>query len=107
MPPSSPSAARYRSGLIGAQSWPNGCCAGSWRDSPTRCWPASRIDWRLCMSDRPDIVIVMTDEERAVPPYEAAEVLAWRDRTLLGRKGLDQHGVSFGRHYTGSLGLCP
>ena len=34
------------------------------------------------MSDRPDVVILMTDEERAVPPYESADVLAWRDRTL-------------------------
>lgn len=59
------------------------------------------------MSDRPDIVIVMTDEERAIPPYEAAEVLAWRSRTLLGRKWFDEHGVSFGRHYTGSLACVP
>ena len=27
------------------------------------------------MSDRPDVVIVMTDQERAVPPYEDDEVL--------------------------------
>lgn len=33
------------------------------------------------MPDRPDIVVLMTDEERAVPPYESAEVLAWRQRT--------------------------
>ena len=59
------------------------------------------------MSDRPDIVIVMTDEERAVPPYETPEVLAWRNRTLLGRKWFDDHGVSFGRHYTGSLACVP
>ena len=59
------------------------------------------------MSDRPDIVILMTDEERAVPPYEAPEVLAWRDRTLAGRKWFDEHGVSFQRHYTGSLACVP
>ena len=59
------------------------------------------------MSDRPDIVIVMTDEERAVPPYEAPDVLAWRDRTLAGRKWFDEHGVSFQRHYTGSLACVP
>ncbi|WP_445159636.1 sulfatase-like hydrolase/transferase [Mycobacterium sp. Dal123C01] len=59
------------------------------------------------MSDRPDIVILMTDEERAVPPYETPEVLAWRDRILLGRKWFDDHGVSFGRHYTGSLACVP
>ncbi|MGV0792965.1 sulfatase-like hydrolase/transferase [Mycolicibacterium sp. XJ1819] len=56
---------------------------------------------------RPDIVIIMTDEERAVPPYEAPSVLAWRDRTLTGRKWFDEHGVSFQRHYTGSLACVP
>jgi arylsulfatase A-like enzyme len=56
---------------------------------------------------RPDVVILMTDEERAVPPYEAPEVLAWRDRTLFGRKWFDEHGVSFQRHYTGSLACVP
>uniref|UniRef100_A0A5Q5CC48 Sulfatase n=1 Tax=Mycobacterium sp. (strain JLS) TaxID=164757 RepID=A0A5Q5CC48_MYCSJ len=55
----------------------------------------------------PDIVILMTDEERAVPPYESPEVLAWRDRTLPCRKWFDDHGVSFGRHYTGSLACVP
>jgi arylsulfatase A-like enzyme len=59
------------------------------------------------VSVRPDIVILMTDEERAVPPYEAPEVLAWRDRTLAGRKWFDEHGVSFARHYTGSLACVP
>ena len=59
------------------------------------------------MSDRPDIVILMTDEERAVPPYESDEVLAWRRRTLSGRRWFDEHGVSFRRHYTGSLACVP
>lgn len=56
---------------------------------------------------RPDIVIVMTDEERAAPPYETGPVSAWRDRTLSGRKWFDEHGVSFVRHYTGSLACVP
>ena len=63
------------------------------------------------MSDRPglrpDVILILTDEERAVPPYEAADVLAWRDRILFGRKWFDDHGVSFGRHYTGSLACVP
>ena len=50
------------------------------------------------MADRPDIIIVMTDEERAVPPYEDEAVLAWRERTLTGRRWFDEHGVSFIRH---------
>lgn len=59
------------------------------------------------MSDRPDIVIVMTDEERAVPPYESDELLAWRQQTLAGRRWFDEHGVNFTRHYTGSLACVP
>lgn len=59
------------------------------------------------MADRPDIIIVMTDEERAVPPYESDAVLAWRDRILGGRRWFDEHGVSFRRHYTGSLACVP
>jgi arylsulfatase A-like enzyme len=49
----------------------------------------------------------MTDEERAIPPYESADVLAWRRRALGGRRWFDEHGVSFTRHYTGSLACVP
>ncbi|KAA0111285.1 sulfatase-like hydrolase/transferase [Mycolicibacterium sp. P1-5] len=59
------------------------------------------------MIDHPDIVIVMTDEERATPPYESADVLDWRQRVLSGRRWFDEHGVSFGHHYTGSLACVP
>ncbi|WP_179467237.1 sulfatase-like hydrolase/transferase [Mycolicibacterium vinylchloridicum] len=55
----------------------------------------------------PDIIIVMTDEERATPPYESADVLAWRRRALSGRRWFDENGVSFTRHYTGSLACVP
>ncbi|WP_431234731.1 sulfatase-like hydrolase/transferase [Mycolicibacterium psychrotolerans] len=59
------------------------------------------------MSERPDIIIVMTDEERATPPYESDDVLAWRQRVLSGRRWFDEHGVNFERHYTGSLACVP
>lgn len=59
------------------------------------------------MSDRPDIVIVMTDEERAAPPYESDELRSWRHQVLGGRRWFDEHGVSFGHHYTGSLACVP
>jgi len=55
----------------------------------------------------PDIVIVMTDEERAIPPYESPAVLDWRRRVLAGQRWFDEHGVSFTRHYTGSLACVP
>ena len=35
--------------------------------------------------NQPDVIIFMTDEERAIPPYETPEVTEWRDRTLAGR----------------------
>ncbi|MGB3231194.1 MAG: sulfatase-like hydrolase/transferase [Mycobacterium sp.] len=57
--------------------------------------------------DRPDIVIVMTDEERAAPLYETESISTWRDGTLTGRKWFDDNGVSFVRHYTGSLACVP
>lgn len=59
------------------------------------------------MAERPDIVILMTDEERAIPPYESEPVLAWRHRVLTGRRWFDEHGVTFTRHYTGSLACVP
>ena len=59
------------------------------------------------VSDRPDLIIVMTDEERATPPYESGDILAWRRRALSGRKWFEDNGVSFGHHYTGSLACVP
>ena len=56
---------------------------------------------------RPDIVVILTDEERAVPPYESDAVVAWRERTLTGRRWFDENGVRFERHYTGSLACVP
>ena len=55
----------------------------------------------------PDVVLLLTDEERAAPPYETDELRAWRDRALPGRRWFDEHGVSFARHYTGSLACVP
>jgi len=56
---------------------------------------------------QPDVIIFMTDEERAIPPYETPEVLEWRDEALKGRNWFKDNGVSFNRHYTGSLACVP
>ncbi len=58
------------------------------------------------MSTRPDVIIIMTDEERAAPPYENDEIRAWR-RTLSGAAWFDDNAVNFDRHYTGSLACVP
>ena len=58
-------------------------------------------------SSQADVIIFMTDEERAIPPYETQEVIEWRDRTLAGRNWFKENGVCFNRHYTGSLACVP
>ena len=59
------------------------------------------------MTGRPDVVVIMTDQERAAPPYESDELREWRRRTLAGARWFEDHGVSFMRHYTGSLACVP
>ena len=56
---------------------------------------------------RPDVVLIMTDEERAAPPYESDEVRAWRRDALPGAAWFEDHAVNFRRHYTGSLACVP
>ncbi len=58
-------------------------------------------------ADRPDVVVIITDQERAPVPYETDELKAWRREVLTGRRWFDDNGVSFGRHYTGSLACVP
>ena len=62
---------------------------------------------RLSATARPDIVVLMTDQERAAPPYESADVAAWRREQLGGAQWFEDNGVSFRRHYTGSLACVP
>ena len=57
--------------------------------------------------DQPDVVLILTDQERAAPPYEDDELRAWRASTLTAWRWFDEHGVSFARHYTGSLACVP
>ncbi len=56
---------------------------------------------------RPDIIVILTDQERAAPPYENDEIRRWRSTALPGRRWFDEHGVTFDRHYTGSLACVP
>ncbi len=55
----------------------------------------------------PDVIVLMTDQERAIPPYESDAVRAWREQALPGRRWFDEHAVSFDAHYTGSLACVP
>jgi len=53
-----------------------------------------------------DVIVILTDEERAAPPYETDALRAWR-RSLTGAAWFDDHAISFDRHYTGSLACVP
>jgi arylsulfatase A-like enzyme/putative intracellular protease/amidase len=59
------------------------------------------------VTDRPDVIIIMTDEERAAPPYESEALRDWRRRDLPGARWFEENGVSFSRHYTASLACVP
>ena len=44
---------------------------------------------------RPDVIVLMTDQERAAPPYETAELTAWRNDHLAGARWLiSNHGAA-------------
>ena len=55
----------------------------------------------------PNILIVMTDEERYPPPYETETVRAFRREQLPARESLRAGGVEFHRHYAGSTACLP
>lgn len=56
---------------------------------------------------KPNILIIMTDEERYPPPYESAELAHFRKTYLKTRETLRRTGIEFQRHYTSSVACAP
>jgi arylsulfatase A-like enzyme len=56
---------------------------------------------------QPNILLIMTDEERYPPPYESDPVAAFRRDQLGVRESLRSAGVEFHRHYAGSTACTP
>ena len=56
---------------------------------------------------RPNILLIMTDEERYPPPYESAEVTRFRKEQLPARESLRAGGLQLHRHYAGSTACLP
>ena len=48
--------------------------------------------------DQPNILLIMTDEERYPPPYEADSVRAFRNSQLPARESIRSRGLEFHRH---------
>jgi arylsulfatase A-like enzyme len=57
--------------------------------------------------NRPDVIVLLTDQERAPTPYEAPALRQWRDEHLRCERWFAEHAVRFERHYTGSLACVP
>lgn len=59
------------------------------------------------MPARPNILVIMTDEERYPPCYETEEVRRFRRAELPGQQALRARGVEFHRHYAASTACAP
>jgi len=56
---------------------------------------------------QPNVLVIMTDEERYPPPYETAAVAAFRRDQLPARESIRKGALEFHRHYAGSTACLP
>ena len=56
---------------------------------------------------RPNILLIMTNEERYPPPYETDAVKAFRRDQLTAREQIRDGALEFHRHYAGSTACLP
>ena len=59
------------------------------------------------MSESSDIVVIITDQERAAPPYESEALRGWRRRELVAHQWFATNGTEFRRHYAGATACVP
>ncbi|HMF03643.1 MAG TPA: sulfatase-like hydrolase/transferase [Acidimicrobiia bacterium] len=57
--------------------------------------------------DQPNILLILTDQERYPPPYESDEARVYRRDHLSGRERLRDAGVELHRHYVASTACAP
>ena len=55
----------------------------------------------------PNVLVIMTDEERYPPPYEREALAEYRRTRLTARGALARRGVELHRHYAGSTACVP
>ncbi len=55
----------------------------------------------------PNILVIMTDEERYPPPYEGESLGRFRREQLGARQSIREGGLEFHRHYAGSTACLP
>ncbi len=59
------------------------------------------------MATRPNVLLIMTDQERYPPPYENDAVAEYRRTRLPARAQLRARGLELARHYVGSTACIP
>ena len=59
------------------------------------------------MANRPNVLVILTDQLRYPPPYESDELRRWRHEKCVGQERLRENGVSFRRHYPMSAACAP
>ena len=58
-------------------------------------------------SKKPNILLILTDQQRFPPVYESEELRRFRREVLTGEESLRESGISFDRHYTMSAACTP
>lgn len=56
---------------------------------------------------QPNVLVIMTDEERYPPPYEDDAMARYRREQLGARQSLRDNGLEFHRHYAGATACLP
>src|SRR3954463_10062321 len=59
------------------------------------------------MTARPNVLLILTDQQHYAPPYESDELAEFRREHLSGVERLRQDGVSFRHHYPMSAACAP
>ncbi len=59
------------------------------------------------MASRPNVLVILTDQQRYPPPYESEELAQYRREHLPGMERLRRNGVSFRHHYPMAAACAP
>ena len=70
-------------------------------------WQAGKDYRRGRQHRRPNILLMMVDEMRYPPVYEAEGAKQFRQQYLLTQSALREHGVEFHRHYAAATACAP
>lgn len=80
---------------------------GASSDSKSHCLRTHDDPIMLGMQRRPNILVIMTDEERYPPVYETEEIARYRREQLPGQQQIRARSVEFHRHYAASTACVP